>query len=291
MSARPHFIIIGAMKSATSSLHEQLGAQPGIFVTDPKEPCFFSNDAVFARGFDWYQSLFASAAADDLCGESSTHYTKLPTYPETVERLHSHLPDARLIYVMRDPIDRLVSHYMHLWTARDIDCSINEALRIEPSLVDYSRYAYQLEPYLQAYGSEQILPVFFERLRLEPRDELERIARFIGYERPVEWRDLGPKNVSADRLRTSEIRERLVHNPVLSTLRRTLVPKGLRMRIRGWWKMQDRPDLSPEMRSEVTTVLDTDLARLGDFLSIDLSCANFNAATAGQVPAWASSVE
>ncbi len=86
-SSAPNFIIIGAMKSATSTLHNQLAAQPGIFMSTPKEPNFFSDDTVYAQGLAWYHGLFSEAAETDLCGESSTHYTKLPDYPHTIERL------------------------------------------------------------------------------------------------------------------------------------------------------------------------------------------------------------
>ena len=111
MGRLPNFVIIGAMKSATSTLYEQLQRQPGIFLPELKEPNFFSDQ--YARGWDWYAGLFAEARASDIVGEASTHYTKLPTYPETVSRMWDHLPDAHLIYVMRDPIDRLVSQYIH----------------------------------------------------------------------------------------------------------------------------------------------------------------------------------
>ena len=84
MSRLPDFIVIGAMKSATSTLHEQLAVQPGFFMSAEKEPNFFSNDENYAHGLAWYRSLFDNAASSDLCGESSTHYTKLPTYPNTV---------------------------------------------------------------------------------------------------------------------------------------------------------------------------------------------------------------
>ncbi len=81
MSRLPDFIIIGAMKSATTTLHGLLASQPGVFMSTPKEPCFFSDDEVWARGVGWYASLFEAAPAGALLGESSTHYTKLPTYP------------------------------------------------------------------------------------------------------------------------------------------------------------------------------------------------------------------
>ena len=104
----PSFVIIGAMKCATTTLAEQLGAQPGVFISDPKEPNFFSDDAVFRRGMNWYASLFDSAESGAMLGEASTHYTKLPTHPKACERMLAALPDAKLIYVMRHPVDRIL---------------------------------------------------------------------------------------------------------------------------------------------------------------------------------------
>ena len=155
---RPDFIVIGAMKSATTTLHEQLARQPGIFMSRPKEPNFFSDDAIHARGWSWYSSLFRPASAADLRGESSTHYSKLPTYPRTVERLARDLPRLKLVYVMRHPIDRLVSQYVHEVTAGRIAMDLREALVRHPELIDYSRYSMQLQPFLDAYGFAAVLP-------------------------------------------------------------------------------------------------------------------------------------
>ena len=91
----PDFLIIGAMKSGTSTLQAQLAVQPGLFMTTPKEPNFFSDDDIYAKGIDWYRSLFDAAAAGDLKGEASTHYTKLPDYPDTVTRLAASFARAR----------------------------------------------------------------------------------------------------------------------------------------------------------------------------------------------------
>ena len=97
-------------------------------MTTPKEPNFFSDDEIFARGLPWYENLFDAAASDDLKGEASTHYTKLPTYPNAAARLHAAHPDAKLIYLTRDPVERLVSHHIHEWTmgnmGRDIEVEI-----------------------------------------------------------------------------------------------------------------------------------------------------------------------
>ena len=135
MGRLPDFIIIGAMKSATSTLQEQLVLQPGIFMSSPKEPNFFSDDDVYSNGLNWYSSLFENAKPGDLSGEASTHYTKLPTYPETIKRLKESLPELRLIYVMRHPIDRLISHYIHEWSMGVFHCDINEAVEKYPELI------------------------------------------------------------------------------------------------------------------------------------------------------------
>ena len=75
----PDFLIIGAMKCGTSTLQAQLARQPGVFMSTPKEPNYFSDDEVHAQGQARYEGLFSGAAEGDLTGEASTHYTKLPT--------------------------------------------------------------------------------------------------------------------------------------------------------------------------------------------------------------------
>jgi hypothetical protein len=143
----PNFIIIGAMKAATTSLYQQLKMQPGIFMPDLKEPNFFSDDATYSNGLDWYRQLFSKAGDAVIRGEASTHYTKLPTYPHTVDRLVKANMSCKMIYVMRDPIDRLVSQYIHEWSQRKITVSIDKAINEFPELIHYSRYYYQLQPY------------------------------------------------------------------------------------------------------------------------------------------------
>src|SRR3974390_1790286 len=98
---------------------------------------------------------------------------------------------------MRQPIDRLVSQYIHQWSEREISCGLDEAVTRYPELADYSCYARQLEPFIETYGKAAILPVFFDRLRIFPQQELERTCRFIGYRGRVQWdMDLAPDNIS-----------------------------------------------------------------------------------------------
>ena len=270
--AYPDFVIIGAMKCGTSSLHAQLAAQDGFFMSEPKEPNFFSDDDVYAKGTDWYQGLFAGGE-DALKGESSTHYAKRPTYPACFERLSATLPRARFIYVMRDPLDRLVSHYIHEWTMGNVKGTLSEEIETARELIDYGRYAYQLEPYLAHYGRERILPVFLERMNADPQSELARIGAFLGAGRPLTWReDISAQNVSRDRLRKPPLSGLLIDNPVAQVLRRTFVPQGVRDRIKSRLQMRERPSLSEGDLKRLKPVFDEDLNKLGAMLGVDLNC-------------------
>jgi Sulfotransferase family len=289
MIHRPDFIVIGAMKSATTTLHEQLARQPGVFMCHPKEPNFFSDDAVYARSWAWYGALFRPAGPGDLRGESSTHYTKLPTYPRTIDRMTRDLPRLKLIYVMRHPIDRLISQYVHEVTAGRISAGLREAIERLPELVDYSRYSMQLQPYLDAYGFGAVLPVFFPRLVAHSQAELERIGRFLGCEGPLRWDErLGPLNQGRARLRPSPVREVLVQAPVLTKIRQRVVPRRLSESLKGLWRARVEPPLlTPSLQAQLREVFDADLAQLGSWLGIRLDCENFQEVTVGRAYDWA----
>ena len=288
MSNYPNFIIIGAMKCATTTLHEQLATQPGIFMSELKEPNFFSNNNEYERGIDWYKGLFQSADSNDLCGESSTHYTKLPTYPKTIERIQTHLSEeTKFIYMMRHPIDRLVSQYIHEWTQCNISVDINQAIHQHPELIQYSQYSMQLKPYLDTFGSQNVLPIFMERFRSQPQAELERVCRFIGYPAKPKWIDeISQQHLSSERIKKSAWRDFLVDTPALSTLRQNLVPKGVRTWIRSWWQMKKRPELEPLQQEYLQTIFDQDLAVLGAWLGIEFACKDFKSTVVEHASEW-----
>lgn len=287
----PHFIIIGAMKCGTSTLREQLAAQPGVFMTTPKEPQFFSDDEQFARGEGWYRGLFEGAATGAVRGEASTHYTKLPDKPRTVDRMRAFFgdrADVRFVYVMRRPLDRLVSHYIHAWTMNEAPRGIDEAVDALPGLVDYGRYSMQLRPYVEAFGFERVLPVFLERMHAAPGETLERVGRFVGASGPLEWREeSAATNVSAERLRRSPLRDLIVNAPLLSTIRRRAVPRAWREKVKALWRMNERPALSAGVEARVVERFDEDLATLGEWLGTPLSCAAWKRTVSAGPLEWA----
>ena len=276
MNSPPDFVIIGAMKAATSTLHDQLAQQRGIAMYEPKEPCFFSDDEVFARGLEWYGMCFTAAAEGDLRGESSTHYAKLPSLPHAAERLHAHRPDARIVYVLRQPIDRLVSHFMHGWSEGWYGDSIAEAVERDASLVDYGRYAMQLRPWLDRFGADRVLLVAYDVLRSRPQEELDRLGRFLGADSPLIWRDdLGARNVSTERIRQGWFRRWFVDPAWATALRRAAVPKALRTRVREGMQMRQRPTLAEGDRARLAAIFDADLAELSAWIGRPIRCGTF----------------
>ena len=249
--ALPDFVIIGAMKCGTSTLASQLGAQDGIFLSTPKEPNFFSDDEVYAQGPGWYHGLFDEAPARALLGEASTHYTKLPTYPDTLERFSETLDTPKLIYVIRDPVARAVSHYIHEWTQGVISSDLETALRTHPELVSYGQYAMQLKPWIDCYGTENLLVTSMEAMRHNPQALLDRIGPFLGRPNLVWQEDQAPQNVSAERIRKFPMHDLLIENPVATWLRRQLVPQSLRDRIKKSRQMRNRPKFSPQAEARL----------------------------------------
>lgn len=261
MSRAPDFVILGAMKCGTSTLATQLRAQPGIFVTDPKEPNYFSDDEVFARGPDWYASLFAQTAPGDLAGEASTHYAKLPDHPRAAQRLADAAPTARLIYLIRDPVARAASHLMHDWTQRAMEPPLDAALERHPELVSYGCYGRQMEPWVEAMGRGAIHVDTLEAMRRDPQALLERVGRFLGREGLIWSEARGRENASAERLRTGRLDGLLLDSAPATWLRRTLVPRALRERAKARRRMAP-PEVSAAARARLEAVFAEDRLRL-----------------------------
>lgn len=276
----PDFVIIGAMKCGTSSLHEQLALRSGLWMSTPKEPNFFSDGELVRRGLADYSALFGGAHADQLCGESSTHYTKLPTYAGTAERMREFLPRAKFIYIMRDPIDRMVSQYIHEWTQREFEGDIEDAVLTCERYVAYSSYARQLKPFLAGWGPDHVLPICFERMVRSPNEELARVCAFIGDRTPdaPNWdRSKERQNTSSERVRRSAVREKLLEIGAVRVLKE-YVPQQIRSRIRSHWQMRKRPELSAAVRDALESRLAPDLAELGRWLGIELTARNWRQA-------------
>lgn len=180
----PSFIIIGAAKSGTSTLFDYLARHPHIYAAEEKEPCFFDADVAWNRGQEWYESLFAKAQPHQKCGEASTNYTRYPQVPGVPERMRATLPNVRLIYIVRDPVERAYSHYVHryskeLFPGQPFRVSFEEHVENDPMCIDSSLFDRQIDRYLQVFPREQLLVLSFDELRRDPKTLLTRVQAFL----------------------------------------------------------------------------------------------------------------
>jgi len=191
--------------------------------------------------------------------------------------MKSHSPKVKLIYLMRDPIERIVSQYLHEWSRREVKGSLEEAVDRNERFLAYSCYARQLEPFLEAFGSAQVLVVFFERLVGEPDAEFSRVCRFIGdpsEEKPCWDAGLGARNVAGERLRNSSLREGLLSLAPIRALK-DRIPQGARDVLKSPWRAPKRPVPSDALRARLESEIDRDLEQLAGWLGIELSCGNW----------------
>lgn len=180
VTPRPNLFLIGAMKSGTTSLDSYLASHPSIFMVPIKEPTHFVDGrelqsispAAWRAGY-WrdqtrYLDLFAEAEDAVIVGESSTNYSKLPEISGVARRLADFNPDASIVYIMRDPIQRTISHYWHMATWHSETREMLKAVKQEPSYRQVSHYAMQLAPYLECFGAERVKTLTLEGLKADP---------------------------------------------------------------------------------------------------------------------------
>lgn len=175
----PNTFIIGAMKSATTSVCDILSQHPDAFICSPKEPDFFSRDAVYAKGTKWYASLFRSAEPCRVVGDGSTSYTKQLQFPNAASRLAAFAPDARLIYMARHPVKRIQSHWAHEVLKGRTNLSLEEFVRTHPEAIDISCYWRQISRYRDHFPDAQIRVLFFEDFCRSAQDVIDQCCDFL----------------------------------------------------------------------------------------------------------------
>jgi len=251
----PTFLIIGAMKCGTTSLYYYLAEHPDIGMSRRKETNFFVETHNWERGRDWYAHQFPDGGPER--GECSPNYTKRHLYDGVAERIQTVCPDAKLIYLVRDPIERTVSHYLSNCRQRREERSFEAAVAdVENSkYVLTSRYHMQLQPYLDRFAEENLLVLSTKCLKDMPTATLQTVYRFLGVDPAFQNQRVGQRFNSAAKKR-------------LGTWTRWLsdqVPQHIKDQFRPYLPLHwlpgervARPDVTPDLRT-----------RLGDALRPD----------------------
>jgi len=182
---KPDFLIIGAMKCGTTSLHDYLGKHPEIFTTTPKEIHFFTENKFDEDKIEEYYINFKSEKK--IVGTSPQNYTKYhkPEFSGVAARLKHYLPNVKLIYLVRDPLKRIVSHYNESQeSGSSPSVGLNETLFRDNNhhYIRTSEYYNQLSQYLPYFKKSQILILSLEDLQSNRLQVLNKVFNFLGVE-------------------------------------------------------------------------------------------------------------
>jgi len=185
----PNFIIIGAAKSATTTLTSILPKHPDIFISKPKEPKFFGRN--YKKGWNWYASLFEEGKNYIMRGEGSTMYSsRMKKFRHTPELMHKYLPNLKIIYIIRHPLDRIISQWRH-YRGRHPNCAQFDELthnrQLRRLIIGCSMYYQRLTEYREYYPDEQIFCTTFEDLVANPSYSLQKILEFLCVEPQVNY--------------------------------------------------------------------------------------------------------
>jgi Sulfotransferase domain len=250
----PTFVIIGAQKCGTTALHSYLARHPQISMSRPKELDFFVAEKNWDKGLEWYSRRW-NGPEKPIRGESSPNYTAYPNFKGVPERMAGLLPDAKLIFMVRDPVARVRSSYIHAYSNAAEHRPMREAvLDPERAYVRRSRYHEQLTKFLEHYPMERILLLEQDELLGDRKATLERVFAFLGARENV-WRE----SFNEPRLETAARRRRT----------RLGVYAANRLPIRWWRKIRDRrpfskpfvqPEMEDSLREELEDMLRDDAA-------------------------------
>ena len=237
-----YVIIIGAMKSGTTTLFRKLSEHSKIAPAHPKEPGFFAFEEVHARGFDWYHGLFDfDPARHRYRLEASTDYTKAPFVTGVWERMAARKGARfKLIYIMRHPLRRLESHARHVQkTRKELGQIVSERPGhgfengLSPASLAMSSYAYQLAAYEAPRRAGDLFVTTLEELESDPDRVMTEVCAFLGLEREPRAETGAVFNLGRREITEPTAFGRLAAQPALLATGKRLLPGALRRRLEG----------------------------------------------------------
>ncbi|MEM9579986.1 MAG: sulfotransferase [Pseudomonadota bacterium] len=306
--ALPDFFVIGAAKAGTTSLYALLDQHPQIFMPEVKEPEFFARDDLYnAPGaLAGYEASYDGARAGQIIGEASTIYSLSPFFPDTAARIHAHVPQARIIYVLREPVARAYSFYQQIIKnyqnatrdyavhrsfeefvlparhakaapAHKVLSVYNAHLPDTPELcLAGSDYLMQIDAYLRFFPRDRILFLKFEDFVADRPAALAQITAFLGVP-PLPPEIFAQaqvtRNVSSthfgkmgEEAKVESLKRRF--GPAMAL--KSILPTGLRQRLLNWARQlspESTDHLPPPMSPQTRALLQTRFAPQIDALS------------------------
>lgn len=243
------FLIIGAAKCATTWLQQQLQADPSVYMPDP-ELHFFSRE--YERGYQWYEDQFDVHAGAKVIGEKSNSYL---SEPNAAKRIHSVLPNVKLVVQLRNPIERAYSDYCMLYRRGSVGADIQNYL--DPNVAAADRcindgvYAPQIQSFIDLYGANSVLFLDFHDVAKNPENQMNLLRQHLNLDTnfPIKISDKKVKDKSLKRI-PPNMRKRLGWvKPIVKPLRNTAAFQAVWSRLS---KASEYPELTPKLRASLS---------------------------------------
>jgi len=271
----PNLIVIGAAKCGTTTLRHHLDPHPEVAMAPAGDLRFFSEARNWARGPEWYERQFPDGTP--VRGEASPSYTGHPFFSDVPERMANLIPDARLVYIVRDPIDRIESNYwmdVHVGEKRPLADLVADP--DDSWLVARSRYHFQLARYRDRFRDDRILVLDLDDLARDPAATMARVFAFAGVDESFTSAEFGRRQNETRRpLRVRSSRgERVVRildralGPKRSNRIRDAAPHALHAPFAP--RVEERA-ITPEIRKRLAEYLRDDVARLRAYTGMDFA--------------------
>lgn len=250
----PNFIVIGAMRAGTTTLYHHLSNHPDIGMSRMKETDFFVSKMNYSLGLDWYRSQFDPGFA--CHGEVSPNYGMCHLWEDVPALIQSTLPDVKLVFLARDPVDRFFSHYLMAWHVGYTQVPPPEELlgsQVGRNILLTSSYEIQIKAYLEHFHQDQMIILDFDELIKNPQTTTDRVTDFLGLDRhPVNT--VATQNDIASAARLPGFVQRAWRSRHLRRLDR-FISRDMRNRARRLLSAGPRrpdPEIGPELRAAVT---------------------------------------
>lgn len=268
----PDFVVIGAMKAGTTSLYRYLMGHPQIAMSRMKETDFFIETKNWSLGAKWYASQFPKG--NRLKGEVSPNYTKSDIFPGVPERLASQAPEAKLIFIARDPVDRFVSQYKHEWLLGHMAVPPEDILKTQSGrqIIRHSSYAAELGEFLAFFPRAQLLILDFDALSSTPETVIFETTEFLGID-TMHVCDLGAFNEGEQIARMPGWVQRTWRSKAVRRLD-PLISRGMRdagRRLLARGPARKAPEIPAEIRSRIADALRADAQAFRDLSGMPFS--------------------
>jgi len=287
MEKWPNFFIVGPPRTGTSSLWEYLKNIPGVYMSPVKEPNYF-NPNFDAHGFSTvpvqdekkYLNLFKEVKDETAIGEASSTYL---AEPQTPYLIHKIIPNARIIIMLRDPVERAFSEYLLMYTLGVLNCTFNELIHsqdigkteLPDPIVECGLYCEKIKRYLDVFGQDQVRYYIFEEFVKDPKKTLKQILDFLNIKNPLT--NFKPEVHRPSVMPRNRLAQSIIGNKIIRKMGKLLPGSTIFYLAERLTKPANKPIIASEDRKFLQEFYREDIKKLENLVGLDMpwKCKNY----------------